>query len=69
MPRLSSTGRERAIDMLHAGRSVQNVARTFNVHTLQISRPQTRLAATGSSADIPMHGTPRGTIRADDNRI
>ena len=52
--------------MLHARQGVQNVASTLNLHILPISRPQTRLSATESSADRPIHGTPRGTIRADD---
>ena len=69
MPRLQTFERDRAIGMLSAGRSVRNVARTFNVNPATISRLRDRFQATGNVSDAPRSGRPRSLSNADDRYI
>ena len=69
MPRLQTFERDRAIGMLSAGRSVRNVARTFNFNPATISRLRDRFQATGNVSDAPRSGRPRSLSNADDRYI
>ena len=58
MPRLSATERERAIGMLLAGQSPDDVAAHFGVHRTTIFRLKNRVATTGSTKDRQRPGRP-----------
>lgn len=69
MPRLTQVQRERAIGMLHVGRSFTDVARHFHVSISTVQRLWTRLRDTGSTNDRPRSGRPRVTTMGQDRHI
>lgn len=69
MPRLPSDLRERAIGMLHAGMTSEEVAQTMGCSSRSIRRLRERFRLTGRTADRPRTGRPRVTTRAQDRYI
>lgn len=69
MPRLAAEMRERAVGMLMAGMSQEQVARTVGTTSRTIRRLTQRLRETGKTADTPRSGRPRVTTPAQDRRM
>ena len=69
MPRLPSERRERAIGMLHAGMTTEEVAEAMGCSSRTIRRLREKFRVTGRTADRPRSGRPRVTTRAQDHYI
>lgn len=69
MPRLSNVSRERAIGMLQNGATQAQVAASFNVARITISRLWNRFQTLNSTADRPRSGRPRVTTPRQDRLI
>ena len=69
MPRLPSEHRERAIGMLQAGMTSEQVAGVMGCSSRTIRRLRERFGATGRTADRPRSGRPRVTTPGQDRYI
>ena len=69
MPRVAPEMRERAVGMLMAGMSTEQVATAVGTTSRTIRRLRQRLRETGKTADRPRSGRPRVTTPGQDRRI
>ena len=69
MPRLHQNNCERALGMVQAEITHQNVADHFNVSRISISRLMLRLRQTGRTNDRPRNGMPRVTSQRQDGHL
>lgn len=69
MPRIPNNLRERAIGMLDAGMSTEDVARHVGSSSRAIRNLRVRFRTTGSTNDMPRRGRPRVTTRGQDRYI
>ncbi|XP_067661294.1 uncharacterized protein [Haliotis asinina] len=69
MPRLTAEQRERAFGIIQLGARHAHVARIFNCTRTTITRLQTRLRQTGTTADRPKSGRLRVTTPTEDQYL
>ena len=69
MPRISKHLRERAVGMLEAGASKEDVAAQVRSSVQAVRSLRRRFVQTGSTEDLPRNGRPRVTTPAQDRYI